>query len=111
MGPLQQQWVWSHPCHELECAAFAQLCIAEPGTALELRAAQSATIDLRRHFRLRAPMRRLITPGRGDRKRGVSGKSVSVRAGRGGRRSIKAKKGRHKTKKHRLREGIMGYPD
>src|SRR3546814_16083081 len=65
MGPLQQQWVWSHPCHELECAAFAQLCIAEPGTALELRAAQSATIDLRRHFRLREQMRRLITASRG----------------------------------------------
>src|SRR3546814_11834942 len=65
MGPLQQQWVWSHPCHELECAAFAQLCIAEPGTALELRAAQSATIDLRRHFRLREQMRRLITASTG----------------------------------------------
>src|SRR3546814_19885826 len=65
MGPLQQQWVWSHPCHELECAAFAQLCIAEPGTALELRAAQSATIDLRRHFRLSEQMSRLITASRG----------------------------------------------
>src|SRR3546814_16037264 len=64
MGPLQQQWVWSHPCHELECAAFAQLCIAAPGTALELRAAQSATLDLRRHFRLREQMRRLIPASR-----------------------------------------------